>query len=39
MIAFSAEQKAAVRAGIDKWDVIHSVIIVGIIVAVYVRFW
>jgi len=37
--SISAEQKAAIRAGIDKWDVIHSVIIIGIIAAIYVRFW
>jgi SSS family solute:Na+ symporter len=37
--SISAEQRAEIRAGIDKWDIIHSVIIVGIVVAVYIRFW
>jgi SSS family solute:Na+ symporter len=37
--SISAEQKAEIRAGVDKWDIIHSVIIVGIIVAIYIRFW
>lgn len=37
--SISAEQREAIRAGIDKWDVIHSVIIIGIIAAIYVRFW
>lgn len=37
--SITAEQKAEIRAGIDKWDIIHSVIIVGIIAAIYIRFW
>lgn len=37
--SISAEQKAEIRAGIDKWDIIHSVVIVAIIAAIYLRFW
>ncbi|MDO3387232.1 sodium:solute symporter [Gilvimarinus sp. SDUM040013] len=37
--SISPEQRAEIRAGISKWDVIHSVIIVGIIVGIYIRFW
>ncbi len=37
--SISAEQKAEIRASIDKWDIIHTVIIIGIIVAIYIRFW
>lgn len=37
--SISAEQKAAIRAGVDKWDIIHTVVIIGIIVAIYARFW
>lgn len=33
------EQIAATRASWNKWDVIHSVIILGITVAFYVYFW
>jgi Na+/proline symporter len=33
------EQKAETRAGWDKWDVIHTVIILGITVAFYIYFW
>jgi len=33
------EQKAASRASWNKWDVIHSVIILGIITAFYIYFW
>lgn len=35
----TAEEKAAVRATWDKWDVIHSVIVVGVVIGVYVVFW
>ncbi len=35
----SAEDKAVTRASWDKWDVIHSVIIIGITVAFYIYFW
>lgn len=35
----SAEDKAITRASWDKWDVVHSVIIVGITVAFYIYFW
>jgi SSS family solute:Na+ symporter len=33
------EEKAASRASWNKWDVVHSVVIVGVIVAFYVYFW
>lgn len=33
------EQKAATRASWNKWDVIHTVIILGVIAAFYVSFW
>ena len=33
------EQKAATRASWDKWDVIHTVFILGITVAFYIYFW
>ncbi|MGD9993900.1 MAG: sodium:solute symporter [Salinivirgaceae bacterium] len=33
------EQKAETRASWDKWDVIHSVIIISITVAFYIYFW
>ncbi|MCM1066782.1 MAG: sodium:solute symporter [Muribaculaceae bacterium] len=35
----TAEQRAATRASWNKWDVIHSVIILGITVAFYIYFW
>lgn len=35
----TAEQKAATRASWNHWDIIHSVIILGITVAFYVYFW
>lgn len=37
--SISAEQRAEIRAGIDKWDVIHTLVIVGITAAIYIRFW
>jgi SSS family solute:Na+ symporter len=33
------EQKAETRASWNHWDVIHTVIIVSVIVAFYIRFW
>jgi SSS family solute:Na+ symporter len=33
------EQKAATRASWNKWDVIHTVIILGITVLFYIYFW
>lgn len=33
------EQKAATRASWNKWDVIHSIIIISITVAFYIYFW
>ena len=33
------EQIAATRASWNKWDVIHSIIIIGITVAFYAYFW
>ena len=35
----TAEQRAASRASWNHWDVIHSVIILGITVAFYIYFW
>lgn len=35
----TAEQKAKTRASWNKWDVIHSLIIIGITVAFYIYFW
>lgn len=37
--ASSAEEKSAVRASWNIWDVIHTIIILGIIVAFYIYFW
>ena len=37
--SISPEDKAISRASWGKWDVIHSVIIVGITVAFYIYFW
>ncbi len=33
------EQKAATRASWNKWDVVHSLIIIGITVVFYIYFW
>ncbi len=33
------EQKAETRASWNKWDVVHTVIILGIITAFYIYFW
>jgi SSS family solute:Na+ symporter len=33
------EEKAAQRASWNKWDVMHTCIIIGVIVAFYVAFW
>ena len=35
----TSAQKAATRASWDKWDVIHSAIIIGITVVIYIYFW
>lgn len=35
----TAEQRAATRASWNAWDVINSVIILGITVAFYIYFW
>ncbi|BFM21795.1 sodium:solute symporter [Gilvimarinus japonicus] len=37
--SISAEQRAEIRAGISKWDIVHSAIIVAITIGIYVRFW
>jgi solute:Na+ symporter, SSS family len=37
--SISAAQRAEIRAGIDKWDIIHTLIILGITAAIYIRFW
>ena len=33
------EQKAVTRASWNKWDIIHSVIILGVTIAFYIYFW
>ena len=33
------EQIAATRASWNKWDVVHTMIILGITVAFYIYFW
>lgn len=33
------EQKAETRASWNHWDVIHTLIVLGVIVAFYIRFW
>lgn len=35
----TAEQKAATKASWNKWDIIHTCIILGITVAFYIYFW
>lgn len=35
----SAEQKAETRASWNAWDIVHTVIILGIIIAFYIYFW
>lgn len=35
----TAEQRAATRASWNHWDIIHTVIILGIAVAFYIYFW
>ncbi|MTI41758.1 sodium:solute symporter [Fulvivirga lutimaris] len=35
----TAEQKAASRKSWNKWDIIHSVIIIGLTVLFYINFW
>ncbi|WP_439510170.1 sodium:solute symporter [Marinimicrobium koreense] len=37
--SISKEQRAEIKAGIDKWDIIHTVIILGITAFIYMRFW
>jgi solute:Na+ symporter, SSS family len=37
--AASAEEKAISRASWNKWDVIHTAIILGVIVLFYIYFW
>jgi SSS family solute:Na+ symporter len=39
MNAASAEHKALTRASWNKWDVIHTIIIVTVIVLFYIYFW
>jgi SSS family solute:Na+ symporter len=39
MAAATAEDKAITRASWNKWDVIHTAIIVGVIVLFYIYFW
>jgi SSS family solute:Na+ symporter len=35
----TAEQRAATKSSYSKWDVINSLIIIGIIIAFYIYFW
>lgn len=35
----TAEQKAEQREGITKWDIIHTVIILGLVISFYAYFW
>ena len=35
----SAEEKALNKASWNKWDVVHSAVIVSIIIIVYIYFW
>ncbi len=37
--SISREQRAEIRASIDRWDVIHTVVIVGITAFIYWRFF
>lgn len=37
--AASAEDRAYTRKGIDKWDIVNTIIILGIVVAFYLYFW
>jgi len=37
--AATAEEKAVTRASWNKWDVIHTVIILGIVALFYFYFW
>jgi SSS family solute:Na+ symporter len=37
--AATAEEKKATRASWDKWDIVHTIIILGVIVAFYFYFW
>jgi SSS family solute:Na+ symporter len=33
------EEKAASRASWNKWDVIHTLVVIGVVVAFYIYFW
>lgn len=37
--AATAEEKKVTRASWDKWDIVHTIIILGVIVAFYFYFW
>ena len=37
--SISKEQRAETRASYSNWDVAHSVIIIGVILAFYIYFW
>ncbi|WP_111640955.1 sodium:solute symporter [Marinimicrobium alkaliphilum] len=37
--SISKEQRAEIKAGIDKWDYIHTAIIIGITIFIYIRFF
>jgi len=35
----SPEQRAETRASWNKWDIIHTAIIIGVIILFYIYFW
>jgi SSS family solute:Na+ symporter len=35
----TAEQRAATRASWNYWDVAHTAVILGVVVAFYIYFW
>jgi len=39
MSGATAEEKAATRKSWNAWDVVHTVIVIGIVVAFYIYFW
>ena len=37
--SITAEQRTEIKASIDKWDIIHTVILIGMTAAIYTVFW
>lgn len=37
--SITAEQRMEIKASIDKWDIIHTVILIGMTAAIYIVFW